>query len=244
MNTPRLLNDVAWVTGASRGIGRAIAMALAREGASVALLARSTADLGAVADEIISFGGRARAVAVDVADEASVLAAAEQALACLGAPGILVNCAGIGVFKPVIETTAEEWDRVMAVNARGAFLMCRAVAPQMMAARRGCIVNIASVVGVKGYVNQGAYSASKHALLGLTKVLAQELQPYDVRVHAVCPGGVDTGLVADARPDLDRSVLMRPEEIADLVVFLVAQRGNAIVDQINVRRATSAPWFE
>jgi 3-oxoacyl-[acyl-carrier protein] reductase len=237
-------SEVAWITGASRGIGRAIAVALAHKGAAVALFARGADGLYAVAHEISACGGRAVVAPLDVADEGGVLAAIEQALAALGAPSILVNCAGIGVFRPVLETTVEEWDRVMAVNARGAFLMCRAAAPHMVAAGQGCIINIASVVSVKGYVNQGAYTASKHALLGLTKVLAQELQPHGVRVHAVCPGGVDTDLIADARPDLDRSALMRPEEIADLVVFLASQRGQAIVDQINVRRATSAPWFE
>jgi len=244
MRARRLDQEVAWVTGASRGIGRAIAVALAREGATVALLARQADDLYAVAQEIGALGRRAAVAPVDVADEASVSAATKQARSTLGAPTILVNCAGIGVFKPLIETTAMEWDRIMAVNARGAFLMCRAAAPDMVAAGQGCIVNVASVVGVKGYVNQGAYTASKHALLGLTKVLAQELQPHGVRVHAICPGGVDTGLVADARPDLDRSALMRPQEIADLVILLVSQRGNAIIDQINVRRASSAPWFE
>ena len=90
---------------------------------------------------------------------------------------------------------------------------------------------------------RGAYTAPKHALLGMTKVLAQEAAPLGIRVHAVCPGGVDTGLVAQARPDLDPTVPMAPEEIADIVLFLVMQQGNAIVDQINVRRATSAPWF-
>ena len=107
----------------------------------------------------------------------------------------------------------------------------------------GCIVNVASVVGVKGYVNQGAYSASKHALMGLTKVLAQELQPNGIRVHMVCPGGVATDLVKQARPDLDTSDLMTAEEVAEVILFLARQRGRGIVDQINLRRASSAPWF-
>ncbi len=243
MKRVSLPKKIAWVTGASRGIGRAIALALATEGAQVALMARSVSDLETVTQEITVTGGQARAFALDVSAPGSVQQATHKALVAMPTPSILVNCAGIGVFKPLIETSAQEWDRVMAVNARGAFLMCRAAAPAMIAAGRGCIINIASVVGVKGYVNQGAYSASKHALLGMSKVLAQELQPHGVRVHVVCPGGVDTDLGSDARPDLDRSALMQPEEIADLVVFLATQRGNAIVDQINVRRASSAPWF-
>jgi 3-oxoacyl-[acyl-carrier protein] reductase len=142
-----------------------------------------------------------------------------------------------------VETTTEEWDRVMAVNVRGAFMMSRQVVPLMAAQESGCIVNVSSVVGIKGYLNQGAYTASKHALMGLTKVLAGETAPLGIRVHAICPGGVDTDLVGQARPDLKRDDLIQPQEIADLVALLVGQRGNAIVDQINVRRATSSPWF-
>jgi 3-oxoacyl-[acyl-carrier protein] reductase len=240
------LNDmrdrIAIVTGASRGIGAAIARALAGEGAQVALVARSADDLEDVRAGIEAAGGTAWAVPADMAREDEVRRAVQAAVAHGGRVDILVNCAGIGVFAPLAETTLEDWDRVMAVNARGPFLMCREALPHMSAG--GCIINIASVVGVKGYVRQGAYTASKHALLGMTKVLAQEVQPRGIRVHAVCPGGVDTDMVASARPDLDRSDLMTPDEVADIVLFLIHQPGRAVVDQINVRRATSAPWFD
>lgn len=243
MANRRFDGDVAWVTGASRGIGRAIALALAAEGAALALMSRSAEALEELRRDIVSKNGRAHVAPLDVADERSVAQAAQAARRSLGDPTLLVNCAGIGVFKPMLDTRPDEWDRVMAVNARGAFLMCRAAAPAMIAARNGCIINVASVVGVKGYAHQGAYTASKHALVGMTKVLAQELQPCGVRVHVICPGGVDTDLIDAARPDLDRSALMRPQEIAELILFLAAQRGQAIVDQINVRRASSSPWF-
>ncbi|MFH1086633.1 MAG: SDR family oxidoreductase [Chloroflexota bacterium] len=239
-----LTGQVALVTGASRGIGRAVAVALAAEGAAVLLAARTRDALAAVVAEIGEMDGKATGIVADVADEAQVRALLAAARDQFGRLDMVVNSAGIGVFKPLRETTAAEWDVVMAVNARGAFLVCREAAPLLAAAGGGCIVNIASVVGVKGYANQGAYTASKHALMGLTKVLAQELKPQGTRVHVVCPGGVDTDLVARARPDLDRSDLMLPEEIAVIVLFLVQQRGRAIVDQINVRRASSAPWIE
>ena len=243
MQQQSLEGQVALVTGASRGIGRAIALALGRERVHVGLVARSQPQLSAVKAEVEAEGGSATVLPADVADEVAARAAVQHLLASRDRLNILVNCAGIGVLKPLVDTTTQEWDRIMAVNARGAFVMCREALPIMARQGAGCIVNIASVVGVKGYVNQGAYTASKHALVGMTKVLAQEAGPMGVRVHVVCPGGVDTELVAQARPDLDRSVLMRPEEIAALVLFLIAQRGAAIVDQINVRRASSAPWF-
>ncbi|MBN1401049.1 MAG: SDR family oxidoreductase [Anaerolineae bacterium] len=248
---------LALVTGASRGIGRAIALALAAEGAAVALVARSRPDLARLQAEIVAAGGVAEVYPTDVSLESEVRGLWRWVEATFGRLDLLINCAGVGVFKPLAETSAEEWDRVFAVNARGAFLMCReAVAcmarretapanasPAEDSSWRPCILNVASVVGLKGYLNQGAYSASKHALVGMTKVLAQELQPLGIRVHVVCPGGVDTELISEARPDLDRSVLMQPEEIAELVLFLARQRGRAIVDQINVRRAASAPWI-
>ena len=238
-----LKEKVGIVTGASRGIGKAIALALAREGVRVVLVARSEKALEAVCNQIEREGGVALVAAANVSQEKSVRAAINATTARFGRLDILVNCAGIGIFKPLAETTAEDWDRVMAVNARGPFLMCRAAVPIMARGGGGCIVNVSSVVGVKGYVNQGAYTASKHALMGMTKVLAQEVQGQGIRVHVICPGGVDTDLAAHARPDLDPSALMTPEEIAEIVLFLVKQKGRAIIDQINIRRASSSPWF-
>lgn len=238
-----VVEKVAVVTGASRGIGRAVARTLAGQGYALALVARSEGGLAAAAAEIEADGGRALVAPGDVSCEADVRRAVGAAMAAFGRVDVLINCAGIGVFKPLAETTTEEWDRVMAVNVRGAFMMSREVLPLMAAQKRGCIVNVSSVVGIKGYLNQGAYTASKHALMGLTKVLAGEAAPLGIRVHAICPGGVDTDLVGQARPDLKRDDLILPQEIADLVAFLVGQSGRAMVDQINVRRATSAPWF-
>jgi 3-oxoacyl-[acyl-carrier protein] reductase len=155
---------------------------------------------------------------------------------------IVVNNAGIGVYGSLADTTTAEWDRVMAVNARGPFLLCREALPVLRRQRRGVIVNVTSVVGVKGYANQAAYSASKHAVMGMTKALAREVQADGVRVHAICPGGVNTDLVRRARPDLDPTVLMEPQEIADWVLFLVTRRGRAVADAIYLRREASTPW--
>lgn len=241
---------VAIVTGGGRGIGRAIAKALAGEGARLALAARTESQLSAVADEIgaaaAAEGGPAERpliVPTDVRDEASVRHLLGEVRQTCGRLDVLVNCAGVAVKKPLEQTTTGEWDVSLEVNARGPFLVCREAVPLMRETGGGHIVNIASVVGIKGYVRQGAYTASKHALMGMTKVLAKELEPDGIRVHAVCPGGVATDMVRQTRPDLDESVLMKPEEIADIVLFLITRRGNAVIDQVKVRRRASDPWF-
>jgi 3-oxoacyl-[acyl-carrier protein] reductase len=233
---------VALVTGAGRGIGRAIARRLAEEGASVALLARTEAQLDTVRGEIEKAGGTARAFACDVSVEEQVRAAVRSAADAFGRIDIVVNNAAVGRFGPLEAMSAADWDLVMAVNARGPFLVCRECIPHLRKQPLSWIVNVSSVVGVKGYPNQSAYGASKHALLGMTKALAREVQKDGIRVHAICPGGVDTEFIGDARPDLDRSVLMKPEEIADSVLFLVSQSGNAVIDEIHLHRASAAPW--
>ena len=237
-----LSGKVAIVTGASRGIGRSIALVLAREGAAVGLVARTAEQLAAVCEEIGGLGGRAIALSADVSVERDVIQVVKEAVETFGRLDILVNNAGLGIFGPLQEMRVQDWDRVMAVNARGPFLFCREAIPFLREQSSSHIVNIASAVGHEGYANQSAYGASKHALLGMTKALAREVQSDGIRVHAVSPGGVDTGLIGDARPDLDRSVLMKPEDIADIVLFLVTRQGNAVIDEVRVRRAVSTPW--
>ena len=242
MSQASLEGKTALVTGASRGIGRSIALALAAAGARVVLAARSTGELEALAVTIAAAGGTAIAQPVDVTHETLVerlLAAAHDAW---GRLDLVVNNAGIGIFKPLAETSVEEWDRVMAVNVRGPFLVCRASLPYLKRSGGGVIINIASVVAFKGYANQSAYGASKHALLGMSKALAREVQSEGIRVHVVCPGGVDTPMGGEALPGQDRSVLMQPDEIAEIVLFLATRRGNAVIDQLDVRRAAATPW--
>ncbi len=237
-----LEGKVAIVTGAGRGIGRSIALTLARSGVRVSLAARSEAQLGAVRAEIQAFGGDAASFPTDVSREADVIALIRDTLKHFDQLDILVNNAAIGVFGPLVEATADQWDQVMAVNARGPFLMCREAIPYLKQQERSFIINISSAVGIKGYPNQALYTASKHALMGMTKALAREVHQDGIRVHALCPGGVDTQLIGNARPDLDQSVLMQPQEIADIVLFLVTRQGNAVIDEIQVRREVSTPW--
>jgi len=141
------------------------------------------------------------------------------------------------------ETTTEDLDRCWAINARAPYILCREALPLLKQAQRGTIINISSVVGVKGYPLQSAYTASKHALRGLSMSLAEELRGSNVRVHVICPGGVDTELVSRVRPDIDKSDLIGPGEIAELVLYLVTHEGNAVLDELHVRRASAAPWF-
>jgi 3-oxoacyl-[acyl-carrier protein] reductase len=243
MESYSLRKKVAIVTGASRGIGKAIALALASEGVIVVATARSEKSLQQVHREIETRGGTVHTVAAELALPSSPQHIVEQTITGCGRLDILINNAGIVVQGPLIETSLEQWDQVIAVNARAPFLLCKEAVPQMKAVGGGTIIQIASVIGVKGYVNQGAYTASKHALMGMSKVLAQEVQPDNIRVHTILPGGVATDMIAGVRPDLDPSELMAPQDIAEIVLFLLKHRSNAVVDTVQVRRATSAPWF-
>ena len=155
---------------------------------------------------------------------------------------LLVNNAGIVNAKRIGEYSGADWDRVMNINARAPFFLIQHAVPMLREAEPGFIINIGSVVALKGYENQSLYSASKHALLGLTKAIARDLKDTDIRIHAVHPGGVDTDLVRRVRPDIDAAEMISAEEIAATVKFLVGMKGNAVIDEISVRRKTKLPW--
>lgn len=239
----RLDDKVALVTGGSRGIGRAIAVALAREGASLVLAARTTATLAEAADLVRRAGGRTEPVVTELAEEESIRNLVRVTRETFGRLDILINNAGITHSAPLEATRTEDLDRCWAVNARAPFILCREALPLLRQAPAGFIVNISSVVGVKGYPLQSAYTASKHALRGMTIALAEELRGTNIRVHVVCPGAVDTGMVGNVRPDIRQEDLIRPDEIAELVLYLVTRSGNAVVDELHIRRAAAAPWF-
>ena len=239
----RLAGKVAIVTGASRGIGRAISIALAKEAATVVLAARSRRKLQETSNQVTETGGKAEVVVTELTEEESIKNLVRVTGEKFGRLDILVNNAGITHSAKLEETATEDWDRCMRVNTRAPFILRREALPLLRKAKAAHIINIASVVGVKGYPLQSAYTASKHALRGMTISLAEELKGSNIRVHLLCPGGVDTELVRKVRPDIKKNELIKPEEIAELVVYLVAHKGNAVIDELHIRRATSSPWF-
>ncbi|MCX5670689.1 MAG: SDR family NAD(P)-dependent oxidoreductase [Planctomycetota bacterium] len=239
---PRLAGKVALVTGGGRGIGRAISKALAAAGAHVVVTARTQGQIGAVAKEIADAGGAAAAMAMDLADESSVRPVFAAVRERFGRLDVLVNNAGIGLYGLVKDVPLEDLDRMVGVNLRGTFLCCQEAMRIMAPQKSGYIINISSVVGFKGYPKQAGYTATKHAVMGLTKSLAVEAQEHGIRTSAILPGGVDTAMVRDARPDLDPAILLQPEDVAQAVLYLLSLSDRAAVDEIYIRRRTSQPF--
>ena len=232
MSQLRLAGQVAVVTGAGRGIGRAIALAFAREGADVALAARSAAELGAVADEVKALGRRSHAVPTDVRDEAAVNALVRQATGAFGRVDLLVNAAGVAAFGPLAESPVAAWDETMAVNLRGAYLCCRAVLPGMMAQRRGTIVNIGSMVTTRTLPGSSAYTAAKYGLLGLSRVLAEEMRAHGVRVGVISAGAVDTPLWDAIPSPPSRELMLRPDQVAEAAILMASLAPNATLEEL------------
>ena len=239
----RLAGKVAIVTGAGRGIGRAISIALAQEAATIVLAARSSDTLQEAADQVTQAGGKAHVVVTELTDEQSIKNLVRETRERFSRLDILVNNAGITHSALLEETATEDWERLMWVNARAPFILCRETLALLRKSPAAHIINIASVVGVKGYPLQNAYTSSKHALRGMTISLSEELRDSNIRVHLLCPGAVDTDMVARVRPDIRKDELIKPEEIAELVLYLVTHKGNAVIDELHIRRATSTPWF-
>jgi 3-oxoacyl-[acyl-carrier protein] reductase len=224
----------ALVTGASSGIGLAIARRLAREGYSIALVGRRAAPLQEAAAELCAAGAKAVAVAGDVSDEADAARVVEAACAACGPIELLVNNAGATEVGSVVEFSSAAWDRLFAVNTRAVFLMSRAVLPRMLAAQRGHIINIASVAAKTGFAGWAAYCASKAAVAGFSRALLEEVRGQGVRVSVLYPGGVATPLWDSFANDFNRERMLRPEDVAEAVCWAASQPAQVLVEDLSL----------
>lgn len=240
-----LTGKVAVVTGASRGIGKASALALAREGVKVVLAARTEEDLQAVKQEIEEMGGEALAVPTDVADEASVAALKQAALDAFGQVDILVNNAGVGRYTSLLDTTAEDYDWMMNTNMRSTFLCTRAFLPEMVERGDGNIITVSSQAGYYGYGGEAVYSSTKFAQIGFSQALDNEVREKGVKVSIIAPGGVNTHFAfgTGREPGADYLDEMLPADaVADAVVYAAQQPPNARVLVVGMR-PMSEPVF-
>ncbi|MGH2940522.1 MAG: SDR family NAD(P)-dependent oxidoreductase [Solirubrobacterales bacterium] len=236
----KLAGKTAFITGAGSGMGRAMARRFAAEGARVAAADIDADRADAVAAEIRGNGGTASAFTIDVADSASVGAAVDAALAEMGPVDILCSNAGIlDDYATVLETSEEQWDRVLGINLKGMYLTSRALLPQMIDNGRGVIVNTASIAGMVAGGGGAAYTAAKHGVIGLTRQLAFDFGPKGVRANAICPGAVETGMTHDLFEAGEAEVMdsvnsvpagryAQPEEIANLALFLAGDESDFI----------------
>jgi 3-oxoacyl-[acyl-carrier protein] reductase len=215
--------QVALITGAGRGIGRAIALTFARNGARIAVTGRTQESRDRVAAEILAFGSAALPIELDVTQDKEVDQAVAEVISLWGQIDILANNAGIIQYdSPVWATTVEDWDAMMAVNLRGMFLCCRAVAPHMMERNRGVIINIGSSSGRMADHEYGPYTATKWGVVGYTISLARSLRPHGIRVNGINPGWVDTYMARAAEPQGNPD-WSTAEEIARTALFLAGQ---------------------
>lgn len=238
MSSPRVI----LITGAGGGIGSALARRLATPDTALVLLGRNPEKLAAVAALAAQQGAQTLTLAGDLTDDAYAADCVRAAAAHFSGLDVLINNAGMTLSSPLEQTPIAQYDRIMAINARAPYLMCQLALPLLRQSACASILNIASVVAHKGYPLQSAYAASKHALAGFTKSLANEVYRDGIRVHMIAPGGVFTDMVRISRPDLTGEDMILPEDIAEIAAFLLEHRTNAVIDEICVHRAGKEPF--
>jgi NADP-dependent 3-hydroxy acid dehydrogenase YdfG len=234
----KLNGKVALVTGASAGIGRATALALARQGAHLVVTARRAERLDALCTQIRSLGGRAIFHAGDAADEETSRHTIQLVLSTFGRLDILVNNAGAGNYKDLVQTSAEEYDQLMDANMRSSFLFTRHAAPVMIAEKGGIILFISSIAGLQGYAGEAIYCATKFAQVGFAQALDAELRKYNINVGVICPGGTKTEFaVGHGRTEeyVRSSHMMEPSQVAETIVYACLQPPNIRISQMTVR---------
>jgi 3-oxoacyl-[acyl-carrier protein] reductase len=214
-----LKNKNAFITGAGKGIGKAIAIALAKEGVNLILVSRTQTDIDQLAEEVSNLDVKTLALSADVSDIHSINAAAEKALAEFKNIDILINSAGIASFGKFLELEPEGWERIIQVNLMGTYYTTRAIIPNMIERQTGDIINISSTAGLNGNALTSAYSASKFAVLGLTDSLMQEMRKHNIRVTALTPSTVATDMAKDLKlTDGNPEKVMQSEDMAELII--------------------------
>jgi NADP-dependent 3-hydroxy acid dehydrogenase YdfG len=222
------------ITGASRGIGKATALAFAKAGVSSVLLGRSIDQLQSTAEAVRALGAEAIAIQLDLAQVDRVKPRLTQILEGVGTINILVNNAGMGYTGSLIETSLADWQRIIDLNLTSPFQCIQAILPQMRSRRSGTIINVISIAGRQTFPDWGAYCASKFGLMGMTKTLAQEERSYGIRVVALCPGAVNTPLWDSdtVQADFDRSQMLTPEDVADAIVHAALLPQHVVLDEL------------
>jgi NAD(P)-dependent dehydrogenase (short-subunit alcohol dehydrogenase family) len=233
-----LAGQVALITGASRGIGLAIARSLGQMGARLSLCARDSGRLGQAVKQLAGEGITAQAAVADLTQPTEIAALVEHTQREYGPIDILVNNAGIGYFAPVQEASEERWDAVLDTNLKAVFLLSKAVAPGMISRGRGHIINIASLAGKSAFPGGSIYCASKWGLLGLTKCTAEDLREHGIRVTAICPGSVATEFSPHAKKDPTK--MLHPEDVALAVETIVLQSPQSFISEMELRPAQKA----
>ena len=229
-----LKDKIAIITGASRGIGRATALAFAQASAKVVLASRTQHDLEAVANLIRTDGGEALVVPTDVTQAAAVEILVNRTLEAYGQIDILVNNAGIGVFETVAESDTEVWTQVVASNLKSTYLCSKYALPPMLARGSGQIINVLSIAAKVAFKASSAYCAAKAGALAFTKVLAEEVRSENIRVTAVSPGSVGTSFWDEIEGHPDLNLMLKPEHVAETILFVATQPAGMVIDEIAV----------
>ncbi|MHB1376615.1 MAG: SDR family oxidoreductase [Candidatus Humimicrobiaceae bacterium] len=237
-----LKDKIVLVTGASKGIGKNISIALAKEGAIAVLASRNKEMLKKTQEEIEFLGGRALTIPADISKEKELSDLFSKIRDRFGRLDILVNNAATIITGKMADFSLKDYDTMMQTNLRGLYICCQQALKFMLPQKSGYIINISSVAGFKGYAGQSAYTASKHGVMGITKSLAAEVYKDGIFVTAILPGGVDTELARYARPDIDRTALISTQDIADTVLYLLHLSDTAWVDEIYIHRRNAQPF--
>ncbi|RKU10910.1 hypothetical protein C6502_09645 [Candidatus Poribacteria bacterium] len=229
-----LKDKVAIITGASRGIGRATALAFAQAGAKVVLASRTQHDLEAAASLVSADGGESLVVPTDVTQAEAVETLVNRTLEAYGQIDILVNNAGIGVFETVADSDPETWTQVVASNLKSTYLCSKYVLPSMLERQSGQIINVLSIAAKVAFTASSAYCAAKAGALAFTKVLAEEVRSENIRVTAVSPGSVDTPFWKEIEGHPDLNLMLKPEHVAETILFVATQPAGMVTDEIVV----------